>query len=614
MSVNIRQLRRDAEIVSSTWKSKTSLASVAQRLYEELNTPTSLGLWLCLRYNDTHSLVSHKIQYGSYTDGRLDVVANRDQRHLQKDLQAIAFVKKNPFIGSFDTAAAASEAFRRSEASCAATNARIAEYERTGVSSPVINRILHTASRYIARTLGDFDPREWFSSCRFGPGVSFDSPSTLSYDKLADVACVNPQAFRLAACLTDSSPSWHASIHGYSALFEDEFIRPDLSTVHRRSDAGRQAFVPKTSLTDRAIEIQPLLSVYMQMGIGSMIRARLRRSGLNLNTQAKNRRLAFVGSLYDTFVTIDLEAASDTVSRRLVQHLLPERWYHAMCLCRPDYLLVEGRRYETERFASMGNGYTFELESLIFWSLLIASSEEAVGGLDGYDEDAVVHGDDIVCSKATAAVLIPALEWCGFSVNLEKTFLSGPFRESCGYDYFIGTDVRPLFQKEDVRSVETLIRLCNRVRRHAARLGSYTYRDKGLYGFWRYCQSLLPPLIRTHFRGPEEESDRWIQCDFDDYAASPLYRYRVANGYSESQLLSIERAVHRRGSVQAQVAFSDLLYRREMMPTVAPDALSFRVSEAKGSEYILPTYRVKTTVKANTDWVYDPTASVLLWM
>jgi hypothetical protein len=89
----------------------------------------------------------------------------------------------------------------------------------------------------------------------------------------------------------------------------------------------------------------------------------------------------------------------------------------------------------------MGNGYTFELETLIF----AAISSAVTGGVVG--EDVLVYGDDILVANDQARNVMSALSCLGFTPNMKKSFYTGPFRESCGGDYFEGIGVRPYFSK-----------------------------------------------------------------------------------------------------------------------------------------------------------------------
>jgi hypothetical protein len=72
----------------------------------------------------------------------------------------------------------------------------------------------------------------------------------------------------------------------------------------------------------------------------------------------------------------------------------------------------------------MGNGFTFELMTLILTSLCRT-----------LDPDSSVFGDDIIIDSGSSSRLIQLLEEVGFRVNVDKTFTSGPFRESCGANF-----------------------------------------------------------------------------------------------------------------------------------------------------------------------------------
>lgn len=106
----------------------------------------------------------------------------------------------------------------------------------------------------------------------------------------------------------------------------------------------------------------------------------------------------------------------------------------------------------------MGNGFTFELESLLFWAAAKAASEHV-----GNQGPVGIYGDDIIVAQSASEVLITFLEDLGFEVNLEKSFTEGLFFESCGKHYFRGVDVTPVFQKQRVDNDLELLRLANRI-------------------------------------------------------------------------------------------------------------------------------------------------------
>jgi len=109
------------------------------------------------------------------------------------------------------------------------------------------------------------------------------------------------------------------------------------------------------------------------------------------------------------------------------------------------------------KFSSMGNGYTFEMETVLFLATAQAVCEEL--GLPKWEVTA--YGDDLTIGVEGVDLLTRALTFLGFSVNLSKSFWTGPFRESCGKDYFLGTNVRPYFVRNLLRDVRDLMKFHN---------------------------------------------------------------------------------------------------------------------------------------------------------
>jgi hypothetical protein len=94
----------------------------------------------------------------------------------------------------------------------------------------------------------------------------------------------------------------------------------------------------------------------------------------------------------------------------------------------------------TESVLPMGNGLTFPVETLVFYVVLkaIAELSEVKGTIS-------VYGDDLIYPSKLhkyTTVIFPQLK---FMINLDKTFVKAPFRESCGSDFYRGADVRPFF-------------------------------------------------------------------------------------------------------------------------------------------------------------------------
>jgi hypothetical protein len=158
--------------------------------------------------------------------------------------------------------------------------------------------------------------------------------------------------------------------------------------------------------------------------------------------------------------------ASDTISFEFVRRFVPYQWWEALEQCRsPLGVLPSGEQIAYQKFSSMGNGYTFELESLIFYSLALAVVEHV-----GEEVHRVaVYGDDIIVPSAAASLLSSVLETCGFITNDKKTFVAGPFRESCGKHFYRGHDVTPFYIRKPIKSLDRLFLLHNQTWRWAHR-------------------------------------------------------------------------------------------------------------------------------------------------
>lgn len=202
-----------------------------------------------------------------------------------------------------------------------------------------------------------------------------------------------------------------------------------------------------------------------------------------------HRELARKGSRDDTLATIDLSNASDTVSRVLVELLLPRKWHELLCSLRATHTLVDKKLVRLEKFSSMGNGFTFELETLIYGAIARVCTRI----MGGNPHEALAYGDDIIVPKNAAAVTCKLLMFLGFTPNMSKTFQEGLFRESCGGDYFNGTLVRGHYLKELPCDPQGYIALANGLRRLD---GRWALRA------WRFVLKQIPSKVRK-CRGPE---------------------------------------------------------------------------------------------------------------
>jgi len=466
-----------------------------------------------LRYGEVEQLVRKTVNPEDYSSP----LSFRD------DYQAVGFLKKAPLeIVGVDPLQAAKEKFFASEVSCKTTNARFRAF-CAGVknASPQVEAAIVAAALEVQRVLGlSVNSSEWLSACRFGPGAFNHTDArglTSLYDKLQVAPSVSHDMAEIGALLVTSQPHWARSVtdndtEGFWPIVKES----DLDLV----PGNRIAFVPKTAVTHRTIAIEPLMNIYTQLGLGRILRRKLwLKCGLDLDDQRPNQELAMRGSIDGSLATIDLSSASDTVARELVRFLLPHEWFQRMDLIRSKVGFLDGEWLRYEKFSSMGNGYTFELETLIFWSLAISCVRRL--GLDV--SDVRVYGDDIIVPSAAYDYLVEVLSFCGFTTNSSKSFKSGPFRESCGKDFYDGLEVRPFFQKESLNEVQTLFRLANGIRRLASRRSWPLGCDKRLRGPWISVVKTLPRSIALNCLVPAHAGDSDGICvNWDESQASPF--------------------------------------------------------------------------------------------
>ncbi len=350
--------------------------------------------------------------------------------------------------------------FFEAEELCRVTNERLTHGKATlfSVSETGAWSLIEAASRKIAHILGPFDWNAAATGFRFGPGATTRLPRSRSSAcyKYSGVPETTPGNAALATACIMSSPLWQ------------ECIRSDRETWTLKEVLGnRITTVPKNYKTDRTIAIEPDMNMYVQLGIGALMRRRLRFAGCDLNDQTRNQRLARIGSIANSLATIDMSMASDTVARELVHLLLPPDWVDALEQCRSPYgVLPSGDLVYYQKFSSMGNGYTFELESVIFYGLALAVREAY--GVE--DTRISVYGDDLIVPTTMAEPMMSLLRAVGFIPNEEKSFTDGPFRESCGKHYFLGNDVTPFYVRKPIQTLRDLFLLHNNLYRWLGRV------------------------------------------------------------------------------------------------------------------------------------------------
>lgn len=488
------------------------------RLCKKLETPLAWKA-LCLAKQDCWGeVVRLKVNPQSYVCARV----------LCQDLQVVNFLRKYQALpGGYSKRKrreAAIKVFFDAEAQCYQTNERLSPllFDPCHYGERLGNFVL-SWRKEIKRILG-YAPSPDELPCRFGPGATFSNRGdqiTIA-EKLSEgyTSTSLPRAFL---------ETWDRTAWAYSAAcglrpFDGKSGLPlDLKDGLLRGDSyppnlvirdieqvrgNRFTTVPKTWDIDRGICVEPSLNTYFQLGVGAYISRRLARRGLKKErSQEYHKVLARIASLTGACATIDLSSASDTVAYNLVKLVLPENWWRLVDALRSTHTRLNGAWHKLEKFSSMGNGFTFELETLLFYSLCLTVQRLSPAREDPYTPGLTisVYGDDIIVPTSISDDVCAALRFFGFSLNAKKTFTSGPFRESCGGDYHRGFDVRSHFCEEEVNEPHQLISLANGLYRLGLRLDALGLPRLHLHS-WHAVIDGLPEAIR-HCRGPEELGD-----------------------------------------------------------------------------------------------------------
>jgi hypothetical protein len=253
-------------------------------------------------------------------------------------------------------------------------------------------------------------------------------------------------------------PSWR-----YHNRYDDvEILDPG------REIPVRVIHVPKTLRTPRIIAMEPSYMQYMQQGLLHPIvelleskrvpgntRDNLAFNFLGFTDQNPNRDLARQGSIQGDLATLDLSEASDRVHNLHVVTMLHRfpALRQAVFATRSTKASVPGLGvdlYSLHKFASMGSALCFPFEAMVFLTAIFQGVEKQMGTpltrkiVKSFEGKVRVYGDDIVVPVDFVDSVVNSLGLLGFKVNEHKSFWNGKFRESCGGDYYQGTDVTPV--------------------------------------------------------------------------------------------------------------------------------------------------------------------------
>lgn len=262
----------------------------------------------------------------------------------------------------------------------------------------------------------------------------------------------------------------------------DWFTSVDMTdrTVSNKEHPCKLIAVPKTQKGPRLIACEPTAHQWIQGGIQRWLETAIAHSPLGLSIdfrdQSASQALALEASGTGDYATVDLSAASDRLSARLVEYMLQgnQSLLDALHASRsrsvliPQDLSPDGseRLIVMKKFAAMGSATTFPIQTIIFtmighFALMLADGTRdcSLQSLRSRAHRLRVFGDDIIIDTKAYEYLVALLTECGLKVNESKSFHKGGFREACGMDAFQGVDVTPAYMRtlHDPSNPETLV-------------------------------------------------------------------------------------------------------------------------------------------------------------
>nr|QDH87822.1 MAG: RNA-dependent RNA polymerase [Leviviridae sp.] len=242
--------------------------------------------------------------------------------------------------------------------------------------------------------------------------------------------------------------------------------------------------VPKTLKTPRIIAIEPTCMQYMQQALKRSFLEHFSKDDLltsliGFDDQTPNQRMACQGSIDNRTATLDLSEASDRVSNQLVRTMLRDfpLLQGAVDASRSRLAVMDdGTVIRLAKYASMGSALCFPMEALVFTTLIFLGIQESLNtsltreDVKSFSSSVRVYGDDLIVPADHVLTVVSALEHFGAKVGLDKSFWTGRFRESCGREYYAGSDISIVRVRQllpgttaDVREVIASVALRNQL-------------------------------------------------------------------------------------------------------------------------------------------------------
>jgi len=293
---------------------------ILKKTCQHIDTPRSLAVYLLAHYGELPQLLDLEINPDHYDDPSAfaddylvtEMIKKSKAQDFGIDRELVAFTK-----------------WCQAEMQCSDANDLIESFMdgRVIPTRPHVNRVIARAIQICHDTLGPLTSRTLAfieQSMEFGPGATASVKGVVTRGRKFS----NPR-------LTTSQ----------RLLSFGLFCLPHLWKQHVNEftvqDYNELSFVPKNAKTHRAITIETDLNIFVQKGIGSVMKRKLLNIGIDTKNQWLVNRNLVSRAWHDGLCTIDLSSASDTISFNLVKLFIPNDWFELLCWARPEFSMYK---------------------------------------------------------------------------------------------------------------------------------------------------------------------------------------------------------------------------------------------------------------------------------
>lgn len=237
---------------------------------------------------------------------------------------------------------------------------------------------------------------------------------------------------------------------GRCELGMEESYLPLVNKDISSTQTSRFVTVPKTWKKLRGISTEPSELQFWQQGVLHAIDRMFTNDSwwaarINLHDQSRSQEYAKMSSLTGEYATVDLSAASDSVTTQLVEDVFKGTLLGDWLLgTRSIFTVCNEQKIFIRKFAPMGSATCFPTEGIVFILVSEVAIAQTYNPILDEKGRVIVFGDDIVIPYYAVDRLFELFDLLGFSVNKEKSYWKGHFREACGIEAWNGQDIRPV--------------------------------------------------------------------------------------------------------------------------------------------------------------------------